>query len=273
MSFAACADLVRQGDPDRYHSVMAAAPVARDGLLALYAFNLEIARTPWVSREEMIAEMRLQWWADTIAEVYEGKLRHHEVVEPLAEVIKTHALPRALFDDLIAARRFDVYRDGHVDGTAFDGYINATSGNLMQLAALTLGASKQAMPVVADFAYGVGVANLFRALPALYANGRHPVPVDCALNRNAVAGGEVPENLATSLRGIAGRAVGKVRRARQNRRAVAKPVQAAMLAGWQVDTTLAMVSRQPEAALSQPLETSEFRKKATLLWRSSTGRW
>lgn len=273
MSFETCANLVRDGDPDRFMSVMTAPLAARDGLFALYAFNLEIARAPWVTQEEMIAEMRLQWWADTIAEVYEGKVRHHEVVGPLAEVINTHDLPRNLFDDLITARRFDIYRDGHVDGAAFDGYINATTSNLMQLASLTLGASKQALPVVADFAYGVGVSNLFRALPVLYANGRHPVPVDCALDRNAVAGGEVPENLATSLRDIAGRATGKVKRARQNRRVVAKSAQAAMLAGWQVDTTLAIVLRQPEVVLSQPLETSEFRKKATLLWRSSTGRW
>lgn len=273
MSFEACAELIRQGDPDRYLSVMAAAPAKRDGLFALYAFNLEIARAPWVTQEEMIAEMRLQWWADTIGEVYEGKVSQHEVVAPLAKVIKRHDLPRVLFDDLITARRFDIYRDGHVDNVTFDNYINATSGNLMQLAALTLGASVEALPVISDFAYGVGVANLFRALPVLYANGRHPIPVNCALDRNAVAGGEVPDNLGTSLRGIADKATAKVRRARQNRRQVPTSVSAAMLAGWQVDTPLTMVMKHPEQALSQPLETSEFRKKATLLWRSTTGRW
>ena len=139
MSVDACAEMVRTGDPYRYLSAMAAPHSARDRLFVLYAFNLEVARAPWVTQEEMIAEMRLQWWLDTINEIYDGKVQHHEVAAPLAEVIAKHNLPLTLFVELIEARRFDVYREGHAGMSAFDAYIDATAGNLMRLAAMSLG--------------------------------------------------------------------------------------------------------------------------------------
>ena len=68
MTTDACAALVERGDPDRFAAVMAAPVAARTRLWPLYAFNLEVARAPWVTKEPMIAEMRLQWWRDVVAE-------------------------------------------------------------------------------------------------------------------------------------------------------------------------------------------------------------
>lgn len=84
MSVEACAKLVERGDPDRFLAVMAAPVAARAQLLPLYAFNLEVARAPWVTKEPMIAEMRLQWWRDVVAE---ASPRAHEVVSPFHAVI------------------------------------------------------------------------------------------------------------------------------------------------------------------------------------------
>ncbi|MEC7961867.1 MAG: squalene/phytoene synthase family protein, partial [Pseudomonadota bacterium] len=79
--FQACADLVQRADPDRFLATMAAPPAARDLLFALYAANVEIARAPWLTQEEMIAEMRLQWWRDAFGEIgKKGVVRRHEVV-------------------------------------------------------------------------------------------------------------------------------------------------------------------------------------------------
>ena len=73
--------LVRRGDPERWRTAMAAPPAARPGLMALYAFNLEIARAPWVASEPLLAEIRLAWWREAVAEIYDGKPpRRHEVV-------------------------------------------------------------------------------------------------------------------------------------------------------------------------------------------------
>ena len=82
----ACAQLVERGDPDRFAAAMAAPVRARAVLFPLYAFNLEVARAPWLTQESMIAEMRLQWWRDALEEIRAGGLvRRHEVVTPLAD--------------------------------------------------------------------------------------------------------------------------------------------------------------------------------------------
>ncbi|MGB3250003.1 MAG: squalene/phytoene synthase family protein, partial [Tabrizicola sp.] len=72
MTVAACAGLVQRGDPDRFRAVMAAPVEARAQLFPLYAFNLEVARAPWVTQEPLIAEMRLQWWRDVVENAASG---------------------------------------------------------------------------------------------------------------------------------------------------------------------------------------------------------
>ncbi len=57
---------------------------------------------------------------------------------PLAECLDPDG--RALLDGLIAARRWDIYRDPFEDRAHFDGYIDATSGHLMWTAARLAGA-------------------------------------------------------------------------------------------------------------------------------------
>ena len=113
MSVAACAELVSRGDPDRFRAVLAAPVEARAQLLPLYAFNLEVARAPWVTQEPLIAEMRLQWWRDVVENAASGAARAHEVAGPLHDLIRDFGLPVAVLDRLIAARRWDIHREPH----------------------------------------------------------------------------------------------------------------------------------------------------------------
>ena len=73
MSLNACAAIVERGDPERFMAAMAAPVEARRVLFPLYAFNVEVARAPWVTEEPMIAEMRLQWWRDALEEIAHGE--------------------------------------------------------------------------------------------------------------------------------------------------------------------------------------------------------
>ena len=250
MSDADLAERVARGDPERWRSAMTAPPPARPGLMALYAFNLEIARAPWVASEPMLAEIRLRWWADALAEVYDGRPpRRHEVVEPLAATVVAADLPRRLFDEMIAARASEAGGEPLPDRTALDLYIDHTAGHLMELAARHLGAEGAALPVVRDFARGAGTAALLRALPELRARGRDPLPP-----------GVDPPSLARD--GLASLA-----RARTHRDRVPRAAAPALLAGWQAGRVL------HAAAAARNLEASEFRARASLLWRTLSGRW
>ena len=170
----ACARIVERGDPLRFRTVMAAPVASRAPLFALYAFNVEVARAPWVTQEAMIAEMRLQWWRDALEEITQGRpVRSHEVTTPLADMLSPETA--AMLDQLVAARRWDIYRDAFEDAAHFDAYINETAGHLMWAAALTLGAAPAAEDAVRDVAYAAGVAAFLRAVPALADAGRIPL--------------------------------------------------------------------------------------------------
>lgn len=249
-----CADLVQQADKDRFLATMAAPVDARPLLFALYAFNIEMARAPWASAESMIAEMRLQWWRDTGAEIAAGgPVRRHHVATPLARV-----LPRDLaqgFDAMAEARRWDIYRDAFEDQDDMDRYIDATSGGLMWMAAASLGAADEA--TVRDFAYGVGLSNWFRAIPDLVAQKRVPLL----------------DGTPQGLRALAARGLDRIESARRNRHAVSKEAGVALLAGWQAEAILRQVLRAPERVSDGSLGQSEFRRRTSLMWLASRGRW
>nr|WP_319948734.1 squalene/phytoene synthase family protein [uncultured Shimia sp.] len=250
----ACAELVFRGDPDRFQAVMAAKPAARDRLFPLYAFNLEVARAPWVTEEPMIAEMRLQWWRDALEEIGKGAaMRRHEVTSPLAACLGPRDVE--LLDDLVAARRWDIYKDPFEDAAHFAQYIDRTSGHLTVVASRLLGDADEA--VVRDFAYAVGIANWLNAIPELVARKRVPL-VDGR-----------PEAVGFLAEG----ALARLRSARSARAKISKAAGQALLVGWQAETLLSQAAKDPERVIDGALGMSEFNRKAGLMWLAMTGRW
>ena len=240
MSVTACAALVEQADPLRFRVAMAAPVPARQILFPLYAFNVEVARAPWVTQEAMIAEMRLQWWRDALEEIAEGKTpRKHEVVDALAQCLDAEGA-RCL-DGLIAARRWDIYKDAFEDRTHFDDYITATSGHLMWTAARLLGPANEA--VARDFAYAVGVANIFQAIPALEAQGRKPL----------IDGTEA------GVKALAETALARMYQAKGERGQVSKAASSALIAGYHAKPILRRVIADPASVAQDALATNPGR--------------
>jgi len=131
-----CAELVKSADPDRYLASLFAPRPTRQHLLALYAFNVEVARIRDVVSEPTLGEIRLAWWRETVAAIYDGEIRHHPVVEGLAAAIDAAHLPAESFLALIAARRADFEFTPFASEDDLDAYIEATSSMLMAMAAM-----------------------------------------------------------------------------------------------------------------------------------------
>jgi 15-cis-phytoene synthase len=256
MTVASCADLVRQGDPDRFLATMAAPPVQRGPLFVLYACNIEVARAPWASDQPMIAEMRLQWWRDVVANAASGAARAHEVAGPLHALIAEGRVDVTVLDRLIAARRHDCWPDPFADQAALDGYLEDTGGGLMWLATQALGAGPKAETVARAVGWANGLANYLRAVPDLMSRGRQPL-VDAT-----------PKGISD----LAKRGLQRLAEARRHRASVG-PAAPALLAAWQAGPILHQAAREPSAVLQGRLATSEFRRRAGLLWQTSTGRW
>ena len=270
------ARLVRAGDPDRFLAAMTAPAEGRERLMALYAFNLELARVPAAISEPMLGEIRLAWWREVVAAAFTGgAVRAHEVVVPLTDTIRAAGLPRGPLDAMIDARGFDILDAPHRDMAACLAYLAATAGGLMRLGAQALAG---ALPDPADKALGDlglahGIANLLAATPALIARGRRPVPfIERPGDRNALAEGRCPEGFRAAVADLAGQGLAAHHRARLSRRAVPPAAVPAARAAWRVLPVLRALARKPEDIFALRRE-SEFRRRFSLLARALGGRW
>jgi len=250
----ACADLVRRADPERFSAAMAAPVAARAVLFPIYAFNVEVARAPWLTAEPMIAEMRLQWWRDALEEIGAGgTVRRHEVVTALAGVLDGEGA--ALLDALIAARRWDIYKDPFEDAAHFEEYLTRTAGHLMLAAARALGAA-QAAPVL-DVGYASGLANYLRAIPALEAAGRVPLL----------------DGREDGLRQLAAAGLARLKAGRAARLAVPKSAAPALYAAWMAGPVLRRAAAKPALVGQGGLDPAQAGARLRLMGVALSGRW
>ncbi len=98
--------LVRRVDPDRWlSSRFIADPQARADVIAIYAYDHELARAPRVATNPLMGEIRLAWWREVLDEVFEGRhVRHHPTAQALAEVVRRRGLPREPLEAMIDGR-------------------------------------------------------------------------------------------------------------------------------------------------------------------------
>ncbi|TYB91136.1 squalene/phytoene synthase family protein [Oceaniovalibus sp. ACAM 378] len=249
MTLQACAEMVKKGDPDRFLAVMAAPPAARAVLFPIYAFNVEVARAPWVTKESMIAEMRLQWWRDALEEIAAGGvLRRHEVVVPLAHSLAGLAADEGTgrLDRLIVARRSDIDSDPFENAAAIDSYLSDTGGGLMRVAASALGAGAEEHEQAQALGSVGAFANYLLAVPALIAAGKQPLPQD--------AEPWIAEQSDIYLK-----------RFESNRKAQSGALRHAALSVWRARGILRHSLRDPAAVIEGRLQGAEFARRAGLL--------
>ncbi|MEP3298196.1 MAG: squalene/phytoene synthase family protein [Pseudoruegeria sp.] len=255
MSVSACAGLVEKADPDRFLAAMAAPLPAREILFPLYAFNSEVARAPWVTQEAMIAEMRLQWWRDAIEEIEAGgDVRRHEVTAPLTKVLREKPDLCAVLDDLILARRWDIYRDAFENQTDFIRYLDQTSGTLMWASAHLIGADRSLEGHIRSIGQAHGLAQFFLAIPELERRGRIPLV----------------DGRPAALRAMATDALKDFAMARKTSFGAATP---ALRAAWRSKAILTHVVQDPSAVADGLLGESEFHRRGRLLVKTVLGRW
>jgi phytoene synthase len=216
--------LVRRHDPDRFLTALFAPPDRREVLLALYAFNHELARAREVASEPPLALIRLQWWR----EVVEGEAKRHEVATPLSAAISagllvpTHLLP------MIEAREIEVYGEFE---TMADWYawLLLGAGGVAVAAAAALGAKEPEVARLFGAAYGL--SGVLRATGVLAAQGACLLPRDVlarhGLSAEAFIADPGSEAGRVALMDLVGE--GQALLAKGRRGAVPRPAVAAVL--------------------------------------------
>jgi phytoene synthase len=182
-AFAYCAELVRQADRDRFLAALFAPAAARDALLALYAFNVEITRVRDAAREPLAGEIRLQWWSEVVAGGRSEEASANPVSAALLMAMERHGLPADALSSLIEAHRFDLYDDLMASIADLESYTLRTFSALIALAARILGADATPAAEPAGVAYGITA--LLRSFPLHAARRQLYVPEEL-LTRHGV---------------------------------------------------------------------------------------
>jgi NADH dehydrogenase [ubiquinone] 1 alpha subcomplex assembly factor 6 len=263
------AALVRRHDRDRYQTALFAPAGRREALLALYAFNYEIARVRESVTEPMLGLIRLQWWREVLDAAYAGAPpRQHPVVLPLAAAIRDFGLSRGHFARLIDSRERDLADVPPASLAALEDYAETSSAPLAQLALEVLGAPA---PPLDDIARHVGIgyalAGLLRATPFHARAGRSYIPADIAQRealdpRDYLAGQTTPA-LRAAVREIAEAAAQHLRAAREYRAAIPRSAIAALLPAMVAGRFLARLQRAGYDPFAPALATPDPRQ----IWR------
>jgi phytoene synthase len=179
-AYGHCETLTREHDRDRWLAGLFAPAEARPHLYALTAFSYEVGRLREIVREPLAGEMRLTWWREALVEQSRAEVAAHPVAAALNDTIGRFGLPIRAFDDLLAARLFDLYDDPMPALNDFEGYCGETSSALFRLATLILGQGRDLGGAEAAGHAGVAYAavGLLRALPLTSARGQVYLPAD-----------------------------------------------------------------------------------------------
>ncbi|MEM7241182.1 MAG: squalene/phytoene synthase family protein [Pseudomonadota bacterium] len=239
------AETLRTHDADRFFAVMSAPARHRATLFTVYAFNLEIARIPYLTVEPLIAEMRLQFWRDVVEEAYQGKIRAHEVADPFGQLLQGSSIAKEDCMRLIDARRWDIHEKRFSDPEAFENYIENTAGALARIAAAAIGADDLQRSRACVSAIGGGVARWLTSYNDLKVHRIEPLPGESDQSIRTVA--------KMGLRHI--QTVGRVK----------KPACYALRADWMATQILKSAIRNPKRVFEGRLETSDAVKKLRLL--------
>lgn len=178
------ANIIRQHDKDRFLISLLMPRRYREALWALFAFNYEIAKTREIVTDQTIGLIRLQWWRDEIAKIYEGKnVSEHEILKPLGKAIKEYNLSRELFDGIIYAREFDLEGVPPADINGLLNYCEFTNVPLNQLALKILG-QEEDFEVIKKVSVRYSLLGTLRSVPYMVGRGQIMLPQDILTKYN-----------------------------------------------------------------------------------------
>ncbi len=176
---------VSKQDRDRYLTAMAAPQAYRAKLMAIYAFNTEVASVCDSVSETILGEIRFQWWRDQIKSAFDNGPRPAGIAGALYDTICAGTLEKCLFDKLIDSRMTDINREPPETVDELINYCEGTSSTLVSLAwqildGPLLDASKLGASNFNETARHAGIAwalcGLIRAIPFHTTQGRCYIP-------------------------------------------------------------------------------------------------
>ena len=244
-----CASLLKESDPSRFRSIMAAPEKLRPYYFVIFALNVEVSKAPYLTKEPLIAEIRLQWWLDVLDEIIgEKAVRKHAVATPLSKCIgKSHARELKKF---VLARKWDIHFNGFDSLTELKKYLYETTGILFQVAAGRNVVTKD--KYFHDACMAIALANYLSATPELKRAGKLPFA------------GLSPIEIGEQCR----IAIANLKTAKSHMENFTERERWVLFTGWKSEKILTKIFRNPENLESIISQLEKQRMTFTFVWKA-----
>lgn len=274
---ALCLRTLQETDRDRYLASLLTPGDRRAAVVALYAYNAEIARVRDVVREPLPGEVRLQYWRDLLQGAAHGETSGNPVAAELLRAVETWRLPVPPLVSMADARIFDLYDDPMETTAMFEGYAGETAAALIQLASLVLDA--EASEGVAEIAGHAGVAlavaGAILLMPIHRTRGQLYLPMQIlssvGLDRDAFLSATDDPRLGAAVQAFAGFGLDHLRKAR-----AAGPLPKSLLAAYLpvtlAEPVLTRATKLGAASFTQDIRPPQWRRQLSMMRLLVTGR-
>jgi phytoene synthase len=169
----------RANAPDRYYAALFAPPDRREDLIAIAAFDGEIARIAPLVSDAALGEIRLTWWRDALlGSEREQGLSGNPVLDQFADVMRRHKLSRDDLEAYFGAHAEALFADPPAGDAALNTSFRAIDGTPFAFALQVLCAplDTDARDLVDAASRAWGLTRIGLTLPYALAAGRSPLP-------------------------------------------------------------------------------------------------
>lgn len=273
-----CGQQAYTHDHDRFLTALFAPSDRREALFSLIAFNIEIAKTREVVSEALLGQIRLQWWRDAIAEIFDGSPRRHEVISPLVDAVGRFGLTRSHFDTLIDAREDDLTELAPPTLADLERYCDRTTTPLIRLQLETLGvAGGAAHHAAKNLGIAWALTGLIRAVPFHARQRRVYLPTEM-VEEVAVEMGDLFElrphaGLAKAVERLAACARTRLMEAKSTAGRVEKAARPPLMLATLAQGYLTAIEKSNYDVFTHGVQNASPLRQGRLIWASLCGRY
>ena len=274
---ALCLQTLRETDRDRYLAALLTPADRRAAIVALYAYNAELARVRDLVREPLPGEVRLQYWRDLLQGDAHGETAANPVAAELLRAMQTWHLPGTPLVAMADARIFDLYDDPMETTGMFEGYAGETASALIQLASLVLDpqAAEGAADIVGHAGVALAVAGAILLLPIHTARGQVYLPTQIlasvGLDRHAFLTAGRDDRVDAAIQAFAGFGLDHLRKARAAGR-LPKSLVPAFLPVTLAEPVLKRAAKAGSACLTADIRLPQWRRQLAMMLLLLSGR-
>ncbi len=181
-SLSFCQELVQRSDVESFLCLPFVPAASRQGVLAVRAFNVEVAKAADKASDPRIAEMRLKWWSGVVDNLVKMSPPEHPIADALCEALHSRDLDPDLLRSVIHWRIKDLHTKQPETVKDLEEYAEGTQGSLQKLALASLGAGAHegSLSAVKHVGIAMGIALVLRGTRFHAARNKLYIPKEVA---------------------------------------------------------------------------------------------